>query len=164
MCRVFNETITHHLGPNATEQDFPVEDLTPDYDFYDDDHCLDSDHDDLEVTPEMGDNYLNVEISVPQGGTLAKGRVTSWKRDKDDNPVRLANTNPILDTGEYTFIFDDGDETILNANLIAEAMYAQRTWMGTNMFSLTQSLTIGNLTLGSELLTRQSSNQTDEPT
>jgi hypothetical protein len=65
MRRVFNESITHHLGPNATEQDFPVEDWTPDYDFYDDDHDLDPDHGDLEVTPEMGDNYLNAEISVP---------------------------------------------------------------------------------------------------
>jgi hypothetical protein len=61
---VFNETIAHHLGPNATEQNFLVEDLTPDYDFYDDDHDLDPDHGDLEVTPEMGDNYLNAEISV----------------------------------------------------------------------------------------------------
>ncbi len=67
MCRVFNETITRHLGPNATEQDFPAKDLTPDYDFYDDDHGLDPDHSDLEVTLEMGDNYLNTEISVPRG-------------------------------------------------------------------------------------------------
>jgi hypothetical protein len=35
------------------EHDFPAEDLTPDYDFYDDDHDLDSVHGDLEVTPEM---------------------------------------------------------------------------------------------------------------
>ena len=35
MHRVFNETITHHLGSNATEQDFLAEDLTPDYDIYD---------------------------------------------------------------------------------------------------------------------------------
>jgi hypothetical protein len=125
MRRVFNESITHHLGPNATEQDFPAEDLTPDYDFYDDDHDLDPEHDDLEVTPEMGDNYLNAEISVLQGGTLMKGRVTSQKRDKDSNPIELANTNPILDTHEYTFTFDDGDETVLNANLIDEAVYAQ---------------------------------------
>jgi hypothetical protein len=53
MHRVFNETITHHLGPNAMEQDFLAEDLTPDYDFYDDDHDLDPDHSDLEVTPAM---------------------------------------------------------------------------------------------------------------
>ncbi len=54
-----------------------------------------------------------------------KGRVTSRKRDKDGNPIRLANANPILDTHEYMFTFKDGDETVLNANLIAEAMYAQ---------------------------------------
>ncbi len=54
-----------------------------------------------------------------------KGCVTSQKRDKDGNPVGLANANPIFDTCEYTFTFDDGDETVLNANLIAEAMYAQ---------------------------------------
>jgi hypothetical protein len=65
MRRVFNESITHHLGPNATEQEFPVEDLIPDYDFYDDDHDLDPDHGDLEVTPEMGTNYLNEEIYLP---------------------------------------------------------------------------------------------------
>ncbi len=63
--RVFNEAITHNLGPNATEQDFLAEDLTPDYDFYDDNHVLDPDHADLEVTPEMEDNYLNAEMSVP---------------------------------------------------------------------------------------------------
>jgi hypothetical protein len=125
MCGVFNESITHHLGPNAKEQDFPAEDLTPDYDFYDDDHDLDPDHGDLEVTPEMEDNYLNAETSVPHGGTLVKGRITSRKRDKDGNPVGLANSNPILNTREYTFTFDNGDETILNVNLIAEAMYVQ---------------------------------------
>jgi hypothetical protein len=125
MRRVFDETIANHLGPNATDQDFPAEDLTPDYNFYDDDHDLDPSHSDLEVTPEMGDTYLNTEISVPRGETLMKGCVTSWNRDKDGNPVGMANANPILDMPEYTFTFNDGDETMLNANLIAEAMYAQ---------------------------------------
>jgi hypothetical protein len=125
MRRVFNESITFHLGPNAMEQDFPAEDFTPDYNFYDDDHDLDPDHGNLEVTPEMGDNYLNAEIAVPRGGTLVKGHITSWKRDKNGNPVGLANINPILDTHEYTFTFDNGDETVLNGNFIAEAMYVQ---------------------------------------
>jgi hypothetical protein len=123
--RVFDETIASHLGPNATDQDFPAEDLTPDFDHYNNDHDLDHDHGDLEMTPEMGDNYLNAEISVPRGGTLMKGRVTSWKRDKDGNPVGLANANRVLDMRKYTFTFDDGDETVMSANLIAEAMYAQ---------------------------------------
>jgi hypothetical protein len=125
MCRVFNESITHHLGPNATEQDFLAVDLTPDCDFYENDHDLDPDHGNLEVTSEMRDYYLSAEISVPHGGTLVKGRVTSRKGDKDSNPIGLANANPILNTREYTFTFDNGDETKLNANLIAEAMYVQ---------------------------------------
>ncbi len=33
MRRVFDETIANHLRPNATDQDFPAEDLTPDYNF-----------------------------------------------------------------------------------------------------------------------------------
>jgi hypothetical protein len=114
MCRVFNECFTHHLRPTATEQDFPAEDLTPDYDFYGINHDLDPYHGNLEMTPEMGDNYLSAEISVPCGGTLVKGRVTSRKRENDGNPSGLANANPILDTREYTFTFDNGDETILN--------------------------------------------------
>ncbi len=108
-CRVFDETVASHLGPNATDQDFLAEDLTPDFNHYDNDHDLDPNHGDLEVTPEMGDNYLNAEISVPQGGTLSKGHVTARKQDKDGNPVGRANADPILDTREYTFTFDDGD-------------------------------------------------------
>ena len=51
--------------------------------------------------------------------------MTARKRDKDGNPVGQANANPILDTREYAFTFNDGDETVMSANLIAEAMYAQ---------------------------------------
>jgi hypothetical protein len=66
-----------------------------------------------------------------------KDHVTSWNRDKDGNPIGLANANPILDTREYTFTFDDGDETVLNANLIAEAMYVQCNPDGKKYVSLT---------------------------
>jgi hypothetical protein len=163
MCRVFNETITHHLGPNTTEQDFPAEDLTPDYDFYDDDHDLDPDHSDLEVTPEMGD-YLNAEISVLQGGTLAKGRITSQKRDNIGNPVGLANANPILDTREYTFTFNNGDETVLNANLIAEAMYAHCNPDGNQNVLLDSIIDHRPLDTVLRPPDKKLSNQTDGPT
>jgi hypothetical protein len=69
-----------------------------------------------------------------------KGRVTSQKRDKDGNPVELAYANPILNTHEYTFTFNDGDKTMLNANLIAEAMYAQCDPDG-NQYVLLDSIT-----------------------
>ena len=121
----FDESITHHLGPTAKDTDFPAADLTPEYPTYDDDHELDPDHGDIEVTPEIGDNYLSAEISIPRGGSMVKGRVKSRKRDADGNPIGRADANPILDTRAYIVEFNDGDEAELNANLIAEAMYAQ---------------------------------------
>ncbi len=51
--------------------------------------------------------------------------MTARKQDKNGNPIRLANADPILNTREYTFTFDDGDETVMSANLIAKAMYVQ---------------------------------------
>jgi hypothetical protein len=68
-----------------------------------------------------------------------KGRIISCKRDKDGNPLGLANASHILDTREYTFIFNNGDETILNANLIAVAMYAQCNPDG-NLYVLLDSI------------------------
>jgi hypothetical protein len=96
--RAFDESTTHHLGPTAKDTDFPAVDLTPEYLTYDDDHDLDPDHGDLKVTPEIGDNYLSAEISIPRGGSMAKGCVKSCKRDTDGNPIGRADANPILDT------------------------------------------------------------------
>ena len=85
--------------------------------------------------PEVGDNYIGVDLLFPKGGTMTKGRVTARKRDTNGNPKRRTNPNPILDTREYTVIFDDGDVTDLTANLIAESMYARCDPTGTSMFS-----------------------------
>jgi hypothetical protein len=68
-----------------------------------------------------------------------KGRVTSRKRNKGGNPNGLANANPILDMHEYTFTFDDGDETVLNAKMIAEAIYVQCSPNG-NQYVLLDSI------------------------
>jgi hypothetical protein len=137
--RSFDESITHHLGPTATETDFPAVDLTPEYPTYDDDLDLDPDHGDLKVTPEIKDNYLSADILIPRGGTMTKGCVKSRKRDAAGNPIGRAAANPILDTREYNVEFEDGDEAALNANLIAEAMYAQCDPNG-NQYVLLDSL------------------------
>ena len=62
---------------------------------------------------------------LPKGGVLVKGRVTARKRDRDGNPVGHANDNPILDTRSYIVDFDNGDQTELTANMIAESLYLQ---------------------------------------
>ncbi len=105
--------------------DFPAKDITPDHDHFD---PLDLDHDspDLELrfSPETTDNFIGAEIIFPRGGILKRGKVTSWKRDHNGDPIGLANNNRLLDTREYVVRFNNGNEAELNANLIAESMYA----------------------------------------
>ena len=99
--------------------------MTPDPDHYDDTNLIDPDYGNAEITLEMGDNYLSAEIMLPRGGTMVKGHVAVRKRDRDGNPIGLANSNPILDTRSYVVHFNDGDETELTANMIAESLYSQ---------------------------------------
>jgi hypothetical protein len=54
---------------------------------------------------------------------LVKGRVTARKRNRNGNTIGRANDNPILDTRSYIVDFDDGDQTELTANKIAESLY-----------------------------------------
>jgi len=72
-------------------------------------------------------------------GQRAYSSVKSRKRDADGNPIGRADANPILDTREYIVEFEDGDEAELNANLIAEVMYAQCDPNG-NQYVLLDSL------------------------
>ena len=139
--RKFTESIDATLGPGALESDFEPEDLTPELPPYDDHGKPDGDDDEPaeEVTPETGDNYVNTEISISKGGSLARGRVTSRKRDADGNPTGRANDNPVLDTRVYNVEFDDGDVTELTANMIAQAMYSQCDHEG-NQYMLLKGL------------------------
>ncbi len=73
----FDESIEHHLGPAALQQDFPAEDLTPDLAYYDDTNAMDPEYSDAEVTPEIGDNYLSAELMLPKGGVVVKGCMTA---------------------------------------------------------------------------------------
>ena len=56
---------------------------------------------------------------------MVKGRISTRKRDRDGNPVRLANSNPLFDTHSYTVDFDNGNQTKLTANLIVESLFSQ---------------------------------------
>ena len=123
----FDASITDILGRPARDGDFEPDDLTPDYDYYDpNDYDPDMGDVEVQVTPEADDNYIGANVSLPLGGILKRGRVTSRKRNADGLPAGLANDNPILDTHEYVVQFDDGnDEIELNANAIAESLYSQ---------------------------------------
>jgi hypothetical protein len=86
---------------------------------------MDPEYGDAEIMPEIGDNYLSAELMLPKGSVMVKGHVTACKRDRGGNPVGHANDNPILDTRSCILDFDDGDQTELTANMIAESLYLQ---------------------------------------
>ena len=76
MTKAFNDNIIQKIGVPATENDFDKDYLTPTFEFYDDDHqdtTPDAPSENLTPTPEIGDNYLNMELMLPRGGTLARG-------------------------------------------------------------------------------------------
>ena len=77
-------------------------------------------------TSQVGKNYLDAEVMLPQGDTVSCVSVIRYKRDADGNPVGRANANPILDTCQYKVYFSDGQVTKLNGNVIADLMYAKR--------------------------------------
>ena len=84
--KAFDDNIIQKIGVPATENDFDKYYLTPTYKYYDDDHqdaAPDSPPEQLTPTPEIGDNYLNMELMLPRGGTLARGRVTERNRDQE---------------------------------------------------------------------------------
>ena len=127
MTKDFDDNIIQKIGVPATENNFEKDYLAPTYEYYDDEHqeaTTDDPPEQLSSTPQIGDNYLNLELMLPRGGTLARGRVTEHKRDHKGNIIGGSNANPILDTREYEVKFVDGDVTELTANAIAESMYA----------------------------------------
>ena len=143
MRKQFNNSIKDTLGPGAIDADCDPQDLTPELQPFDNDYDfgVGKGEDDIQsdvVTPKTGDNYINAEISLAKGGTLARGRVIRQKRDANGNPTGRANANPILDTRTYDIEFDDGDVTEFTANMIAQAMYVQCDINGNQYFLLDQ--------------------------
>ena len=105
--RRFDAAINLKLGPNAAPSDFDKSHVTPEFEKYFDDNNDGSPRMpeapviEIEPTPEVGDNYVNVEIMLPRGSTEQRGRVISRKRDSDGHPIGNANDNPILDSRRY---------------------------------------------------------------
>ena len=78
-----------------------------------------------EVAPKWGDRYVNAEILLLRGDTMARGWVVCQKHDASGNPIGRSNQNPILDMHLYEVEYPGGEMTELATNIIAESMYAQ---------------------------------------
>ena len=111
--------------------DFPLNDLTPKFEYYADgvEYGFEGTPDEIKEapppTPEASENYVGLRIQLPQGQSLAQGRVLKRARDNDDNVIGRANENPILDSKGYVVEFEDGEQAELSANTIDQSMHAQ---------------------------------------
>ena len=121
-----------HIIQVANFGDMNLLPLADDPDYNDDFEAIISDETiknaDDNFTPDtFNDTYLNMELSLPQGGESEPrlGRVTKRLRDANGLPIGLANENPMLDTRFYEVEFSDGSTQALAANSIAENMIAQ---------------------------------------
>jgi hypothetical protein len=70
-------------------------------------------------TPEAYDEYLMVEVLLPNGGDVTRAKVIGRKRDADGNPAGRRHSNSILDTCEYEVQFPDGATNVFTVNIIA---------------------------------------------
>jgi hypothetical protein len=116
----FNETISLKLTQDVVQsKDIDL----PDYLGYFDNNILDKQYETplyetIEpeaAMPEMDeftlddfDKYISVEVLLPKGDEMVLGKVIGRKRDIDDNPIGMANNNPILDARLYEVQFPEG--------------------------------------------------------
>ena len=78
-------------------------------------------------TPDTYDQYLQMEMALPQGDSLEPrlARVTKRLKDANGIPIGTADQNPLLDTRMFEVEFADGEKASLAANYIAENLFAQ---------------------------------------
>ena len=127
----FMEQLNSCIGPEAKLSDSPLNDLTPEFEYYADgiEDGFEGTPDEIKEapppTPEAWDNYVGSRLQLPHGQGLAQVRVPKHARDNDDNFIVHANENPIIDTRENVVEFEDGEQEELASNTIAQSIYAQ---------------------------------------
>ena len=84
------------------------------------------DHSDAVKQEDTFDMYVGAEVSFPNAvGDERMGKVTKRLRRNDGVPVGTGNYNPLHDTALYEVEFPSGLTEKVQANIIAENMFAQ---------------------------------------
>ena len=95
---------------------------------------------DEEFTPNLYDNYVNMELTLYQGGERPEfARVKKILKDTNGRQIGVANDNPILDSRMYEVEYRDGYVATMEANVIAENLFTQVDQEG-NIFLLIESI------------------------
>ena len=90
------------IGHAAKLSDFPLNDLTPEFEYYADEvedgfeGTLDEIKEAPHPTPEVSDNYVVSRLQLTRDQILAQGRMIKRARDNDDNFISFSNKTPFL--------------------------------------------------------------------
>ena len=106
-------------------------------------------------TPDTYDQYLQMELALPQSDSLDPRLTRVTKRLKDANGISIgtANQNPLVDIRMYEVEFADGEKASLAANYIAKNLFAQVDDEGNHQVLINEI--IDYRTNGTELMKQQ---------
>ena len=94
--------------------------VTPTLDRYEDDEYHQTHMPEVyDITPEVMDNYIGLEIMIFHGDTVAQESVRLRKRNVEGDTIGRADSNPSLDTRTYEVEFKDGSMSTYTLNVIA---------------------------------------------
>ena len=93
-------------------------------------------------TPELGDSYVGVSLSLHCGSAIAQGRIVKHTCDNHSNVIGRANEDPTLDTREYVVEFEDGEGLLLPPTPLLKACVLSVIPAATNMLWLSITMTI----------------------
>ena len=106
---------------------------------------------DEEFTPDLYDNYVNMQLTLDRGGDDTKiSRADKIPRDAKCRPIGVDNDNPILDLRIYEVEYCDGYVAAISANVVADNLFAQVDQEG-NIFVMIDSI-IDTITDGTQTL------------
>ena len=74
---------------------------------------------------EAYDKFISARVLLPAGDGMMQAIVRGRKRNEDGELIGKSHPNPILDTGLYEVVFQDGRVDTYAANVIAESIYEQ---------------------------------------
>ncbi len=124
----FKETAEEYFGAKLTHNVFEevgIPDMPEYVPYADEDQNKMAFFDlDKEITPEAGNKYVQTFVMHSYGWMMC-GTVKACKYDCGSNPVGCRLVNLILDMCLYDLEFPDGEVTLLIANVLAQALYAQ---------------------------------------
>ena len=102
--------------------------------------------DDDRFTPDSYDNYINIKLTLDQGGEQPEyARVKKQLNKNQGRTIIIVLENPIIDTKMYEVEYQDDHTAALAANLIAENLFAQVDEVGNCSVLFDKMLMLGQM-------------------